>query len=92
MREVGNHRRGAFWGQYWVFCYSLSGVYSVHKVSVPTFRVTLKEPHDPSGALSTHADKGPEYANGGGVKMHLLISASGAVSGRHAMNAANGVE
>jgi hypothetical protein len=75
-----------------MFCYSLPSVYSVHKLSVPTFRVTLKETRDPSGALSTHADKGPKYANGGGAKMHLLISASGAMFGRHELNGTNGVE
>jgi hypothetical protein len=42
----------------WLFCYAVSGVYSVHKLSVPTFRVTAIKPTDSSGALHTHDDRG----------------------------------
>lgn len=86
-------RAGAMRMACWLFCYAVSGVYSVHKLSgtEPTFRVTVIYSHAMHLGHCAHMMTGARHANGGEAKMQLRISASGAVVTMYVQAGANGV-
>jgi hypothetical protein len=86
-------RAGAMRLACWLFCYAVSGVYSVHKLSgtKPTFRVTVLYSHAMHLGHCAHMMTGARYANGGETKMQLCISAPGAVVTMCVQAGANGV-
>jgi hypothetical protein len=104
-KETSSHRgrikpgqsvRGRAWAMRmacWLFCYAVSGVYSVHKLSgtKPTFRVTVIYSHAMHLGDCAHMMTGARDANGGEAKMQLRISASGAVVTMYVQAGANGV-